>query len=287
MSRRGVKKHFKSGWNRYEMLCYILNLTSLGFAYFQLPLENVVHSSTAIVLWIGILDRIRGFKVFSVLIATFTQIIKDIRVFIIIVGVIMIGFSLGFKFLIRTGEEVNNFSAFATVYSMMYGMTEIDFILESENRNVEIAGYIYFILFMFLVVIVLLNMLIAIMGDSYDNVTENIRVESIRSNARVCADLLIDYAPTHALFTRWLHVCVIKDEGAVSNRNTWEGKVKAMKNEINKLKSENKNNFEGVKKEMENVRKGVKEEIKGVNKSVEDLKTQLSEIMTLLRQKEK
>ena len=90
--------------------------------------------------------------------------------------------------------------------------------------------------FMFIVVIVLLNMLIALMGDSYDNVTENIQIESIRARARVCADLLIDVDGKNNIFGEWLHVCVAKDENTFSNRSTWEGKLKAMKREIGGVK---------------------------------------------------
>ena len=52
---------------------------------------------------------------------------------------------------------------------------------------------------MFIVVIVLLNMLIALMGDSYDNVRENIQMK-VSVLESVCADLLIDVDGKNNIF---------------------------------------------------------------------------------------
>ena len=131
---------------------------------------------------------------------------------------------------------------------------------------------------MFIVVIVLLNMLIALMGDSYDNVTENIQIESIRARARVCADLLIDVDGKNKIFCEWLHVCVAKDENTFSNRSTWEGKLKAMKREIGGVEKnlEKKINFKVDE---------VKKDIDGVKKDMEDMNKKLDAIMALLTKK--
>jgi len=83
----------------------------------------------------------------------------------------------------------------------------------------------------------MLNMLIAIMADSFDNVQENLKIQSFRAKARVCADLLIDFSERHALFKQqYLHICTVKDEAGehalMSNQSQWEGRLKAVKREI-------------------------------------------------------
>ena len=81
-------------------------------------------------------------------------------------------------------------------------------------------------------------MLIAIMGDSYENVTANIRIERFRSLARLSADLLVDFNENDPLFKGYLHICDMKDENAISNRGTWEGRLKAVKNEIGDVRGD-------------------------------------------------
>ena len=94
----------------------------------------------------------------------------------------------------------------------------------------------------------MLNMLIAIMADSFDNVQENLKIQSfqVSSKARVCADLLIDFSPQHALFKQeYLHVCTVKgprfklrENAMMSNQSQCEGRLKAVKREIGGVRDE-------------------------------------------------
>ena len=127
IARRGVKKHFKSGWNRFEMVCYTSVFVSVSSAMLQVPSEEIIHAPCIIIVWIGLLSRIRGFKMFSVLITTFVQILHDLRVFIMVLLIIMAGFALGLKILLKTPEEINNFQIVETIYYMMFGLVDLDF----------------------------------------------------------------------------------------------------------------------------------------------------------------
>ena len=49
--------------------------------------------------------------------------------------------------------------------------------------------YIYFIFATFMVNIVMFNMLIAIMGDTFDKITENRAINAIKSKLELLADL--------------------------------------------------------------------------------------------------
>ena len=125
----------------------------------------------------------------------------------------------------------------------MFGLTELEFFTEEENNAISIAAKIFAMFFLFLVVIVMLNMLIAIMADSFDNVQENLKIQSFRAKARVCADLLIDFSPQHVLFKQeYLHVCTVKDEAGenamMSNQSQWEGRLNAVKREIKGVRDE-------------------------------------------------
>ena len=120
---------------------------------------------------------------------------------------------------------------------MMYGLTDMEFFLQYDDEVIGTTGRILISVFLFFVVIVMLNMLIAIMADSFDNVQENLQIQSFKAKARVSADLLIDLPKNHSLFaTMHLHICTVKDDAAESaimtSQNQWEGRLKAVKNEI-------------------------------------------------------
>ena len=120
---------------------------------------------------------------------------------------------------------------------LVRGSTDLDVFVDYDNNAISTAARVFVAFFLFLVVIVMLNMLIAIMADSFDNVQSNLKIQSFRAKARVCADLLIDFSERHPLFKQeYLHICTIKDEAGesahMSNQSQWEGRLKAVKKEI-------------------------------------------------------
>merc|ERR1711988_1708167 len=112
------------------------------------------------------------------------------------------------------GEDIfDNLVAIESTYNLMFGMTNLDVFVDYDDDAISTAARVFVGFFLFLVVIVMLNMLIAIMADSFDNVQENLKIQSFRAKARVCADLLIDFSKKHALFRQqYLHICTVKDE---------------------------------------------------------------------------
>merc|ERR1719231_1354534 len=161
----------------------------------------------------------------------------------------------------------------------MFGLVDLDFLKPPEKPNISTMAFTLVGAFMFIVVIVLMNMLIALMGDSYDNVTENIQIESIRARARVCADLLVDINRKNDIFCEWLHVCAAKDENAFSNRSTWEGKLKAMKREMGGVKKDLEKKMELTDLKVDEVKKDLKKDNDGMKKDMGDMNKKLDAIM--------
>ena len=144
---------------------------------------------------------------------------------------------MAIKLLGRAEDIFDNVVAIESTYNLMFGMTDLDVFVDYDNNAISTAARVFVAFFLFLVVIVMLNMLIAIMADSFDNVQENLKIQSFRAKARVCADLLIDFSERHPLFKQeYLHICTIKDEAGesalMSNQSQWEGRLKAVKREI-------------------------------------------------------
>ena len=96
----------------------------------------------------------------------------------------------------------------------------------------------------------MVNMLIAIMGDSYEHVMENIKLEGIRARALVCADLLMDTrASNKKYFPRWLHVCT--PDGQKEETDLWQGRLKAVKEEVKKAKFSMEEKVEAVTSKLQ------------------------------------
>merc|ERR1712127_99097 len=105
-----------------------------------------------------------------------------------ILGVVVIGSTFFFAINSPSSEEfgydddvVGPFRPLLTVYQLMLGM----------NGGVELGESMAWptvlmsSLFMAFVVVVLLNLLIAIMSDSYEKVKESERVQALRERARI------------------------------------------------------------------------------------------------------
>ena len=119
------------------------------------------------------------------------MILGDIVPFMAILGVVVVGSTFFFAINSPSSEEfrfnddvVGPFRPLLTVYQLMLGM----------NGGAELGRSMAWptvrmsSLFMAFVVVVLLNLLIAIMSDSYEKVKESERVEALRERARIIVE---------------------------------------------------------------------------------------------------
>jgi hypothetical protein len=122
------------------------------------------------------------------------------------------------------------------VYGFLLGAYSADSMSQAESPD---AAVLIGSLFMFFVVIVMLNLLIAIMGDKYDQVQENVKSEFNFGRAKI----ILEYESIISEGTKkehrqewyppWLQVLQ-----RVSDSNNlkadWNGKIKAIKDTIHK-----------------------------------------------------
>ena len=97
------------------------------------------------------------------------QIFKDITFFMAILMSIMVSFSAAFFVLYRHDSSAFNtyVDAFLSTFYMLLG----DFDSNTfEEAQLSTSATVLFVLYMFAANIVLLNLLIALMGDSYDKI---------------------------------------------------------------------------------------------------------------------
>ena len=112
----------------------------------------------------------------------------------------------------------------------------------------ESTALLFTLLIGWISTIVLMNQLIALMGDSYAHVMENLRVETLRARGSVAVELMYLYRPFYSrrhVLPRWLHVIrPVSDGASLMQESEWEGNLKAVRTSIGELKQEFKAQME-------------------------------------------
>ena len=129
----------------------------------------------------------------GLLVEIITAIICDLKYFYVVIGILLLGFSVAFTVSMPNntacdkgdntacdkGDNDGNGqlgSAFLSSYLSMLGAFDV-----TDYTNAE--SLIFFVIFLFLVLIVMLNLLIAIMSDTYERIMESWEFEGIRMQA--------------------------------------------------------------------------------------------------------
>ena len=172
------------------------------------------------VMWMAALSHLRGHESFSVIVKTFAQIISDMRGFLAIVILLWLGGTMAFKVLLPGHPEFRNAHGLVAVWRMLMGdpmMDDLD--VEANSRTVfgiiskdhaletTVFAKCLSMSFVFIVVVVLMNQLIALMSESYRKVMSNLRVENVRARARLIVSLIELYTTRGDIIEpKWLHV---------------------------------------------------------------------------------
>ena len=73
----------------------------------------------------------------------------------------------------------------AALFTMWRGMLG-DFDVETLEQPISVAMFVFF---QFIVVVLMMNLIIAIMGDSYEMVKENETIEALHERAKIIVDM--------------------------------------------------------------------------------------------------
>jgi len=167
-------------WNLLNIACIIFVFVTL------VPLFKVNHQNTglfrilfsfaAMLVWLEVIAFVKTISLlFATFVLAFIQIIRDLVSFLVILVCFMLAFANVFTIILPLTDDDQTgkggpFSSlgdsFLTTYTMMLGGYN-RWWFDSSSVAVTNFSISAFAIFMFVVYIVLLNMLIAIVGDSY------------------------------------------------------------------------------------------------------------------------
>jgi len=157
------------------------------------------------------------------------QILTDMRPFLLILGTGIFGF--GFFFLIRDPavfgydhELVGPAWPFVSVFLLALGS------FDASDYPDRLSMVVLLLALLFSTVL-LLNLLIAIMGDSYEMVKESEIVEKLKGQALLVVEHERLYPSANA-FPRYMHVLRAAEGGDGGEASAWEGIAGKVKQEV-------------------------------------------------------
>ncbi len=238
---------------------------------------------TTLVLTAKFVSLLRGFDRTGWLVAVLTQNFLDVRGFIIVIVCILFGFTIAFRLLFArvSGEcvveldessnltsncDVDPFgslgkSLLSTFELTILGSYESSFIYDSDGI---ILSAVVFVISVTVVLVIALNALIAVLGDSFSRVQENVTANRRRERAELIVEYL-SMMPTSQrkkieLNNQYFHALLASDGHGdlLVHKDDWQGGLNALKRELTELTEANN---EMTNQTINQLREELKEEI--------------------------
>lgn len=250
----------RSLWMWQALVMVVLVELMIILHLLRRPSTVVAASLLVLVVWSRLLFYMRAHSATGALVRMLIEILKDMRHFVVILLVILMGFSTAMHVLLnpRSGGRsadnndealVSHANPLRSLVQMWNGvMGSFEFAIYDSSQFSWLAWLLY-IVFTFIVIIVMLNLLIALMGDSYE------RVNNQKEQARQLelAGIIIDTetqmrlrpydAKTGLPNPDWQHffpkwVVVLQDPDPKANDVGWTSRTRVVTNSITERTSE-------------------------------------------------
>ena len=273
-----LREHYGGIWNVLDVLSLGSILLAYAVRFFISTESSVLVFAVALPLaYLNTLYYMQGFEESGKLVRMIIGITKGIGSFTTILTVCLVGFSFSF-FILYTAGPGEYASAGGSgadegdVVDGPYGLNNwamsifTGFLLLLGDFNAEefsaSASYgltlTLFVVFMFFINIIMLNLLIAIMGDIFDQIQETADAQFMIARAQIVLEFegSLSEADRNSdkNFPTWLQVLVPSLE---SESTDWQGRVKALKAAITRLEEKQ---AENEKKREESEKKRVETE---------------------------
>ena len=240
LNNKGCRAYFSDFWNYFDILRFVFTFTYFGVAMTGDGLSSTDTSSkTDLLTLLSFAQSVKAFQIFSlfkstrVLLRIVNEIVKDIVAFMLFVLATTVTVALLFTSATPDAELEND-----TYVGNMMHVFRLDF-GDFEPDEYSQLDKAIFILAVLVVPLIFLNMLIAIMGDTFDRVKE----EQGRRDFQEMAGLVYRYeiigysvCKWKKRVTAWKYIFVSEDvkysgEEAI---DVWEGRIRGIKLEIKK-----------------------------------------------------
>ncbi|CDW79229.1 wd-40 repeat protein [Stylonychia lemnae] len=235
-------KYLKSFWNMLDMITVILAPSTVIMDLIQLN-SQVIRPFMAVcnlIFYMRFFYFLRIFDSSAPIVRTINEITKSIRYFIYVFLLAIVGFGSSFQILSNNNDIGNQdarfVDSFIGAFMHQYRMALGDFQLDafSIQYNVTLV-YILFILSSLFSTVILLNMLVALMGESYDRVNSTLENHRVREHLQLIVEneFLINRKKQYKDVK---YLIQIKDDNEVNNEDEQMQKLDKLYEMINDLK---------------------------------------------------
>lgn len=209
------REYISDVWNQIDITVIFTsvmgNITRL-IQWRETNASRVFLSIASIAMWFNLLYYLRAFEVTGPLVSMILRIAKDMKAFLLVLAIVIVGFSQAFWLLSNRMEGLDFSSidkSYVSAFSYMLGNFDPD---GFDGASLESWGIFLSCIYMLIGSILLLNLLIALMGDSYSDV----KAKGLAQWRLEQAQLIIEFGGSLKLkdkhCTRPLYSCRYADE---------------------------------------------------------------------------
>jgi hypothetical protein len=301
----------QSVWNVIDFLSLSLVLATYVLRAVKIfddaGFHDVSHITCALALpflYLNFLKYMQGFENSGKLVSMVVGITKGIKDFTLILCLICLGFAFAFHVLYKSGPGIvdtvcgedqvftqsDALMAVLGSYTLMLGDFDVEEYTATSSLTTSI---VLFVVFMFGVNIVLLNLLIAIMGDIYEQINENATQQFLflKTNIILEFESIMPQKDKsdEKKFPPYLQILKAKsdEDDDDDDDDEWSGKLNAVKSEVRKnaekLSEELKKVAEESAEELQKVNKMLESELKKSAEQIEALKEGMKAILAILK----
>ena len=230
------RSYWKDFWNKVAVFTYLGTCSATALSEPMLPLGGdlrafgkTIRSYSACAAWMQLLAYLRGFVSCAPYVRMLLEIIRDLRVFLMIYVLITCAFA--HAILVYDDEALRNKSVAeigAELVRRVFATYRIgtlgDFDADEFVEQWQLHGL--FNLCTLSVTVVLLNVLIAVISDTFDRLLERSESSSVKSRAQLIAEIEVIFGPQDP------SDYVIYSEVGEGETDEWSGRVGALKQKI-------------------------------------------------------
>ena len=250
--------YFRDFWNLLDASSVILNITVIIMVFADANFKDInrVSAVSVIILYFKLFYFLRILFRTAYLIRMIIEIAIDMRFFVLVLMIATFAFANSFYILGRNSPSENGnlagntvFDAFIFSYKMGLG----DFDTDGFDTVDEEVLWIIFFINTLIILIVLLNLVIAIMGDTFDRVQETQEKSLLKELSQMIREneFLLS---RKRVFKRSKYVIVIEPEKAEGEgKGTWEGKLNQLKTFIEESSEAHISHLKKLQESIENI----------------------------------
>ncbi|CDW80622.1 wd-40 repeat protein [Stylonychia lemnae] len=269
----GLRNYFDSIWNYTDTIAFI-------FLYIGIIMS--LSEENNITVFCLLLRGMSHFRIFSSLryfINMIIEIIKDMASFSIILVYWIVGFSLMF-YLFSFEKEYGREDSFDIDASSLNFLDSLQFTYklsfgDFDTEEFTVQQWILFIISTFFIPLVLFNLIIAVMGDTYDRVQTSAASVDLKEQAKLVLEVegLLNFKNKgQQVNLKRLLICHDAELGEnAPEQMMWEGKIKILTKMIQKVDEKVQGSL-NMKQDLFNAVDEVKSMVKSIKMKL-DLKS--------------